>query len=93
MKPVHTTLNKLLHRRLQFSFHEIEVINSTDSCNTPIREARALAVHEGSTRSTEIICHRITRRNSLRLGKCSEVFLAAEMLEVGVVDGKVGCEH
>jgi len=57
------------------------------------RESRADAVHERAARGTEVVGHGVVRDDDARLTEGVQVVAAAQLLQVRVGDGEVGCEH
>lgn len=71
----------------------MEIVNGADAQDAPPRVAGADAVHERAARGTEVVGHGVARGDGTRLAEGLQVVLAAEVLEVRVGDGEVGCEH
>ena len=72
---------------------EIEVVDGADAQDTVPWGTRADAVHEGAARGTEEIGHVVARADGALLAPGLEVVAAAQVLQVRVGDGEVGCEH
>ena len=71
----------------------MEIIYGTDAENTRPRESRADAIHEGAARGTEVVGHGVAGADGAVLAEGLEVVAAAQVLQVRVGDGEVGCEH
>lgn len=92
-EPCHAALDELLDLGLEFGLLEVKVVDSTDSQNAQAGESLAHAVHERAAGAAEVVRHLLSGADSLGLAERLEILLAAEMLEVAVIDGKVGGEH
>ena len=92
-QPAHTVLGKLLHSGSQLALLQVEILNSADTQDTLPRETRADAVHERTARGTEVVDHGVARANGTMLAEGLQIVAAAQVLQVGVGDGEVGCEH
>ena len=71
----------------------MKIVYGADAQDTVARVARADAVHERAARGTEVVGHGVARGDGTRLAKSFQVVAAAHVLEVGVGDGEVRCEH
>lgn len=92
-QPPNPALNETLSPGLELPLGQAKVIDGSDAQDAGPGIAGRHAVHEGAAGRTEVVCHLVTRGNRLGLAPAAEVFLAAQVLEVLVVDGEVGCEH
>jgi len=75
-----------------------EIVHATYTQDTHARESRADAIHERTARGTEVVGHGVVLargfyENSTRLTKGLQVVAAAQVLQVRVVHGEVGCVH
>lgn len=93
MQPAHTALCKLLHSGSQLGLVQMEVVYGADAQDTLPRETRADAVHERAARGAEVIGHGVAGADGAVLAERLEVVAAAQVLQVRVGDGEVGCEH
>jgi hypothetical protein len=71
----------------------MEIVHGTDTQDTLPRESRADAVHKRAARGTEVVSHSVTRGDSAGLVEGLQAVAAAQMLQVCVGDGEVGCEY
>lgn len=71
----------------------MKIVHGANAQDTLIGESRADAVQERAARGTEIIGHVVARGDRVRLAEGFQIVAAADVLEVRVGDGKVGCEH
>lgn len=92
-KPPHAALNKTLCPGLELPLGQAEVVDGTNTQDAGPGVAGRHTVHEGAAGRAEVICHLVARGDRLGLAPATEVFLAAQVLEVLVVDSEVGCEH
>ena len=92
-QPAQAFLGKLLHWGLQLGLLHMEIIHGADAQDTLARKPRADAVHEGAARGTEVVRHSVARGDGAGLTEGFQVFAAAQVRQVGVGDGEVGCEH
>lgn len=92
-QPPHPALNKTLGPGLELPLGQAEVVDGPDAQDAGPGIAGRHAVHKGATGRTEVVCHLVARGDGLGLPPAAEVLLAAQVLEVLVVDGEVGCEH
>jgi hypothetical protein len=98
MTPGHTVLGKLLQCGSQLGLVQREIVHGAYAQDTHVRESRADAIHERAARGTEVVGHGVARLdgvrgNGARLAESLQVFAAAQVLQVRVGDGEVGCEH
>lgn len=93
MPPVHTAVSKDLDLRPELGFVQVEIVNGSDSHVALVGEDLAPAVHERAAGLAKAVGHFGSRSGCLALAPASEVVLATDELEVGVVDGEVGGEH
>lgn len=92
-EPSHTILDKLLNLRLQLGLMQRKVVNCSDAKNAHGWEAGTFAIHEGAACRAEVVGHFVARVDRLSLAPARQVLLAAQMREVGVIDGEVRGEH
>lgn len=71
----------------------MEIVHGADAQDTLVRERRADAVHERAARGTEVVGHGVARGDGARLAEGRQVVAAAQVLQVRVGDGEVGCER
>lgn len=93
MPPIHTVGSEDFDLGLELGFVQVEIVNGADSHVAVLREDLAPAVHEGAAGLAKAVGHFGSRSRRLALAPASEVVLATDELEVGVVDGEVGGEH
>ncbi len=72
---------------------QVEIVDSADAQDTLPRGTRADAVHEGAARGAEVIGHVVAGADGALLAPGLEVVAAAQVLQVRVGDGEIGCEH
>jgi len=73
---------------------QTEIIHSANTQDRRRWEGRADAVHERAARGTEVVGHSgVWPNRSDRIGPALEVVAAAQVLQILVVNGEVGCEH
>ena len=72
---------------------QLKIIHGTDAENTRPRESRADAVHEGAARGAEVVGHGVAGADGAVLAEGLEVVAAAQVSQVRVGNGEVGCEH
>jgi sugar phosphate isomerase/epimerase len=75
-----------------------EIVHAAYAQDTHARESRADAIHERAARGTEVVGHGVVLargfyENSARLTEGLQVVAAAQVLQVRVVNGEVGCVH
>lgn len=92
-QPTHTVLIKLLHSRSQLRLMQTEIVHGANAQNALSRHSRADTIHERAARGTEVVGHGIAGADGARLAEGLQVVAAAQVREVGVGDGEVGCEH
>ena len=92
-QPAHAFLGKLLDLGSDFGLVQMEVVYGADAQDTLPRAAGADAVHERAARGAKVVGHGVARGDGARLAKGLKVVAAAQVLEVRVGDGEVGCEH
>lgn len=83
----------MLEPRLQLHLVQVEIVDSANAQDAMARERRTDTIHQGSACRAKVVGHQAARCDSFRLSKRLEVFLPAQVLQVSVGDGKVGCEH
>ena len=71
----------------------MKIVHGANAQNALIGESRADAVQKRTARGTEIVGHVVARGDTARLAEGFQIVAAADVLEVRVRDGKVGCEH
>lgn len=71
----------------------MEIVHGADAQDTLARERCADAVHERAARGTEVVGHGVARGDGARLAEGRQVVAAAQVLQVRVGDGEVGCER
>ena len=72
---------------------QMKIVHGANAQDTLIGGSRADAVQERAARGAEIISHVVARGDSVRLAEGFQIVAASYVLQVGVGDGKVGCEH
>lgn len=92
-QPAHTVLGKLLHCGSQLGLVQMEIVHGADAQDTLPQESRADAVHERAARGTEVVGHGVARADGARLAEGLQVVAPAQVPQVRVGDGEVGCEH
>ncbi len=92
-QPAHAAPGKLLHFGFELGLVQIEIVNGADAQDALPGRTRADAVHEGAARGAEEIGHVVAGAYGTLLAPCLEGVAAAQVLEVRVGDGEVGCEH
>ncbi|KAF7966236.1 hypothetical protein HWV62_39459 [Athelia sp. TMB] len=92
-EPAHTAPDEQLPSRLQLGLVQIEIVDGADAQDTLSRHARAHTVHERAASLAEVVGHGVARLDGARLAPGREVIAAAQVLQVRIVDGEVGCEH
>ena len=92
-QPAHTLLGILFRSGPQIGLQQMEIIYGADAQNTLTRKPRAYAVHERAARGAEVVGHAIAGGDGAGLAEGFQVVAAAQMLQVRVGDGEVGCEH
>ena len=92
-QPRHSTLRELLHPRLQLRLHQLKIINRPNPQDTHARKGRTNTIHQRTTSAAKVIRHHMLRGDRLGLAVSLEVFLTAEMVEMGVAHGEIGSEH
>lgn len=93
MPPIHTTVSVDLDLRLELGFVQVEIVHCANSHVAVVREEFAPAIHERAAGLAKAVGHFGSRSRCLTLAPASDVVLATNELEVGVVDGEVGGEH
>lgn len=92
-EPAHTAPDEQLPSRLQLGLVQIEIVDGADAQDTLSRHARANTVHERAASLAEVVGHGVARLDGARLAPGREVIAAAQVLQVRIIDGEVGCEH
>lgn len=93
MPPIHTAISEDLGLRLELGFVQVEIVHGADSHVAFVREEFAPAIHERAACLAKAVGHFGSRSRCLALAPASDIVLATNVLEVRVVDGKVGGEH
>lgn len=89
MPPIHTAVSEDLDPRLELGFVQVEIVHGADSHVAVVREEFAPAIHERAAGLAKAVGHFGPRSGCLALAPASDVVLATNVLEVGVVDGEV----
>lgn len=93
MPPVDTVISEELDLGLELGFVQVEIVNGANSHVALVGGNLAPAVHERAAGLAKAVGHFGSRSRRLVVAPASEVVLATDELEVGVVDGEVGGEH
>lgn len=93
MQPAHAAFGILLDPGFQLGLVQMEIINGANAQDTRARERRTDAVHEGAAGGAEVVGHGFAGGRGALLAEGLEVVAAAQVLQVRVGDGEVGCEH
>ena len=71
----------------------VKVVSGSNAEDSFVWKATAYSIHQGSASRTEVVRHRIHSCDSLALSKLVQLFLATQVLQAGIRDDEVGCEH
>jgi hypothetical protein len=93
-KPADAILGELLPLRLQLGLVQTKIVHRANAQNGHRWEGRTDAVHESAARVAKVVGHGgVFPDGGDGVLPALEVFLTAQVLQVFVVDAKVGCEH
>ena len=93
MQPAHTVLRELLDPWLELRLVQLKIVHCSDSQDALGRETTAAAIHERTANRAEGIFHNVARIDGLALCPARELVFAPHVVEGGIVDDEVGCEH
>ena len=93
LQPPRAAFHKRLNPRFEYRLLQLIIINRTDPRDAHPRIPRAPPIHGRAARGAEGVLHVVPRGDGGILTETRELFLAAYMFEMCVLDDEIGGEH